>query len=760
MNSHSHAPFAAQMRSVMACALCSTMLTVLAAPSLRAEEPTACDPATSECAAPQAEADIILPPVEVTAAAPEAPKPAPRRATPRRAAPRVAAPAPAAAPVATEPVNPESRFASRPARVLDRTAIGHLTVDTPLTGTTISAKEIESVRSTAAETDLLQRVPGISMVRNIRIPTGGAAYTNNLIDGFAVRSQRLGKVGFLDEVNMWDTEAIEITRGPASVLYASKAVGGTINVISRKPPESREGEVFLEGGTSEFVRAGLNLAGPVGGSGKLSYSLSANTLQSDGWRDRSAIERSAISGKLVWELSEATELTLRAERLWYYEEHPGRLTQAQFDADWKQPQYRNLYEDNITDNLSAVLKHRISANSTLELSYGYSLTEGIDACLSGCSSSRASVTQGVNDYTNHNLRAVYTLDLAAMDTRLSFGVDAVHSRKIEEIWSRGMNSFTPIALLNAYTIDETSVAPFAQAEFSPVQDVRVTLGARWENYELDVDDRSPVPYLDDTKTYSELVTKAGATWEFAPDHLLWASVAEGFYVPSTTSTVSTANPADLPPESSLTYSLGLRGELRDGAFGYDVGLYHSTIKDQETRLLCGGDAVLCPGDPAGVYAVAAGEVRYRGVETSLFWRVSPKLRFDLSHTYAQNTYIDFVDSSGSYSGNTIEASPKHHVNLRASFTPTESWNLEAEADWISSYFTNASNTDSYQRPWLVTLRTSYALNDRVGIYATMENAFDEKYASRVSSTEGLAPVRGYNEGYSERTFRVGLSAKF
>ncbi len=233
-----------------------------------------------------------------------------------------------------------------------------------------------------------------------------------------------------------------------------------------------------------------------------------------------------------------------------------------------------------------------------------------------------------------------------------------------------------------------------------------------------------------------------------------------FFVPSTNSTITDANARPLPPETSLTYSIGLRGEFLAGNLGYDVGLYHATIRNQAISLACGGNAVLCPADPTGDYPVAAGKVRYQGVESSTYWRANDQWRFDLAHTYAHNTFVNFVTDEGDFSGRTTVSSPLHHVNLRTTFTPTEAWNVELEADWISAYYTNELNTDSYQRPVLWNLRARYALNDRVSIYGAIENLLDTKYAKRVASTNTPVPVRGYYEGYSERTFRFGLSAAF
>ena len=109
--------------------------------------------------------------------------------------------------------------------------------------------------------ELLPRIPGVSMVRNMRIPIGGKAYTNDLMDGYAMKSATLGNTGFLDEVNTADIETIEVTRGPGSVLYSAKAIGGTINVITRDPPLAPEAGVWGDVGSYGLQRLGARAAG-------------------------------------------------------------------------------------------------------------------------------------------------------------------------------------------------------------------------------------------------------------------------------------------------------------------------------------------------------------------------------------------------------------------------------------------------------------------------------------------------------------------
>lgn len=64
-----------------------------------------------------------------------------------------------------------------------RTELGKLTEATPMSGATVTSKELEHLQLVNNLLELGKRVPGISMVRNLRISDGGKLYTENRIDG-------------------------------------------------------------------------------------------------------------------------------------------------------------------------------------------------------------------------------------------------------------------------------------------------------------------------------------------------------------------------------------------------------------------------------------------------------------------------------------------------------------------------------------------------------------------------------------------------
>ena len=110
------------------------------------------------------------------------------------------------------------------------------------------------------------------------------------------------------------------------------------------------------------------------------------------------------------------------------------------------------------------------------------------------------------------------------------------------------------------------------------------------------------------------------TYEFASNHYIWGNIAEGFYVPNTIRYVSGINAHDLPPETSITYSAGIRGTLQDQRIAYDIGITAPlpTTWASRCRVLLAARArnVRTALTPTDTYSVAAGKLQFEGVESA------------------------------------------------------------------------------------------------------------------------------------------------
>ncbi len=121
-----------------------------------------------------------------------------------------------------------------------------------------------------------------------------------LIDG---HPQFMGIMGhpLPDSYVASDVERVEVIRGPASVLYGSNAMGGVINIITKKPTESGVH------GSSRLSYGSYNTQKYMGEAGfrkeKFSAFVSANHDQTDGHRDNSEFEITNGYLKLGYDIS-------------------------------------------------------------------------------------------------------------------------------------------------------------------------------------------------------------------------------------------------------------------------------------------------------------------------------------------------------------------------------------------------------------------------------------------------------------------------
>ncbi|HTM06954.1 MAG TPA: TonB-dependent receptor [Verrucomicrobiae bacterium] len=153
--------------------------------------------------------------------------------------------------------------------------------------TVIDDKKIESRREESVM-ELLREVPGIDVVEtgsrgnsaSVFIRGANSNQTLVLVDGVEVNSTTLGAFDFA-HLTTENVERIEVLRGAGGTLYGSQAIGGVINIITKKGEGPPSLTVSAAGGNGFTHR---EVAALRGSEGKLGYSLSVANLRSDGFR--------------------------------------------------------------------------------------------------------------------------------------------------------------------------------------------------------------------------------------------------------------------------------------------------------------------------------------------------------------------------------------------------------------------------------------------------------------------------------------------
>jgi len=564
----------------------------------------------------------------------------------------------------------------------------------PMASMVVNRKEIDRIKFVDPD-EFLDRIPGETQVRNLRIPQGGKSYTVPLVDGLPLANPYNGATQDITDVNSFDIERIEIIKGPASALYPSNAFGGTINVITRNPPAEPEVRVWTEGGEFSRFRAGLHAAGTVGNVG---YFLDGNTQSAEGLRDTYQNDREQLSGKVIFQPNDRTRFTVRGEYIERDEVFPGDLSQSEFDEDLTQVGGTVGSEEDIESvQLSLHLQRDLTDASDLEVSFVRRNEDSI-----GIGRFSGPNQTELDDAT---AKIMYGHDFEHGDSRLVLGAERFD----------GEVDFLGFAVDDAGDLTNEVLEStlggieinslFGQFSFTPVSNLTVTLGVRNEQIELAGDDRLEGSL--NSQDFDETSPKVGFTYDVGQNTKFFVGYSEGFLTPDIGElfTDRGAN-SDLLPEEAENLEFGIRGGV--GYLRYDISVYDTDI----TNFIVAEELI----DDAGLeflFLTNAGKVNVRGIESVLEYQVHEKLSLGLSHTFAQNEYDIFFNtrSGQDLSGNEISRSPEHHINLRAAWFPFEGFAAELEYDDYSGYYTSDDNAadplGKFDRDERINLRFSY-----------------------------------------------------
>ena len=174
--------------------------------------------------------------------------------------------------------------------------------------TVITAKDIQEQQAVTV-LEALRTVPGLDVVQAGSRGTGTSVFIRGaeadqvlvLIDGVEVNSTTAGAFNFA-HLTTENIERIEILRGAGGTLYGSQAIGGVINIITKRGRGPAEFGLSAEGGNGWTNRQTFSLSGEMG---RLGYSFSGARMESDGFRPFNDDYRNlATSGRLDYKVTE------------------------------------------------------------------------------------------------------------------------------------------------------------------------------------------------------------------------------------------------------------------------------------------------------------------------------------------------------------------------------------------------------------------------------------------------------------------------
>lgn len=685
--------------------------------------------------------------------------------------------------------------------VQQRTELGKLTESTPISGAVVSREEMEHLNVVNSLLELGKRVPGISMVRNMRIPAGGKNYTENRVDG--LRVSQTANTSILDEVDGTNIERFEMVTGPGSALYGSGALGGTLSVFTREPTHDPEAKLSQELGSWGLKRTQGSASGSFA-DGKIGLLLDGSWMDYDGWRtnkaalaqkDSAAEKKNGAAVKALLRPTDTTKVTVSYNYVKYDYRAPGAIPlnatesakipknpsingvdirSVNFDGDWQQSMpgtYSRTIHD--YDMTFMRLQQMVGDKGEFSVAMGQRIDDYVSYGSSGGSSGvicdnatvMCSTYNKTPNSTNtlkpgrevaRSARPLYRHDFEFAKTSAYLGVEfidiktesATYNNSYSALdgqsgaWSQGDMTSTG----QGSATRERDSTPFFHVEFNPIEHLRLHVGRRFDKITYSTDDRTD-KNKDVEKTFKSAVWKTGLTYDWSRDHLVWAAYSETFNAPTVTTLLDTSPTgtsgntlgADLDPERSKTYELGFRGKAQDAALHYDVTLFKTTNRG----FIVGRD---CTDQESTAYNLGAsctinenaGQLTAQGLESMASWAVTNWLDLGATYTYSDVHYDKYVTKAADLSNHSYAWVPEHRVNLRIAVMPAPGWKVELEGDHISKYFYSDANTETYSRPDIYSLRASYR-DKKWSFWLHAINLTNAKYMSRFSSSA----INGY-----------------
>jgi vitamin B12 transporter len=566
------------------------------------------------------------------------------------------------------------------------------------TGAAISVITEADIRDqqSIALADILQELPGVNVTRSgglgsqtsVRIRGAESDQTLVLINGIRVNDPSSPDGAFdFGNLTAGNIERVEVLRGANGVTWGSQAVGGVVNVITKRPSEDLT--LFAQGeyGTHDTVRLVSNASGKVGpvglsiGGGYVrtdGISAYSGGTELDGYRQYSA------SGQVQVDISDA----IRFEASGYYAD-------SRIDNDSVFPPFSS-------DDSQFSLAEEFYGNASVHIQafdgrfqnrFAFSLA---DINRDIINPFFTSLPRGRSE------RFEYRGNFAANEQlRLVFGAEMEESR----YENSGVTASTGIDSV------------FFQTVFKPADGLSLTGGIRHDDHE----DFGGNTSLAGNIAYR--ISENGPT--------IRASYAEGFRAPSLIDLDDRPfgfGTPDLLPETAKSYEIGIDQSLIEQAVQISLTLFQRDTRNQIAFAACPvapdpAPAVCTSGSRPFGTTLNIERNRTKGVEAIL--SISPVERFRIDANY---TWLDTENrSSGANLGNELARRPASSLYLSAQYETGYGLKLAADMQMVGDSFDDLANNRRLDGYILSGIRASMPVTDTIELFGRIDNLFDVSY---------------------------------
>jgi iron complex outermembrane receptor protein len=646
--------------------------------------------------------------------------------------------------------------------------------EVPIAVTAVTASTLAdaSITDTNALTALVPSMTSTPSVGNTAVFVRGvgtlAIATENsigtYIDGVYMPSQ------FAAMLSLNNVERVEVLKGPQGTLFGRNATGGVINVITRNPGVDPTLNGSFSLGSYETTEASLY------GSTPLAENLFVDLAvyyrdQGAGWGDNLTTGREfgymnslALRGKLIWEITPATTLTVTADDSEIESDYGMNFRQipGSYGLDGSTYEGHFISRDNVQEyyinsasGVSAQLDHDFDAFRFVSIS-AYR-----DTTSEQYFDQDASSLPIVNGVPLMNYDETFTQEFqiqAPTGSAVQWILGAYYMDNkygVDPVTLSGF-AFAPTSVLEIY-VDQhnTSAAVFGQATFEVLPNTNLTVGARYTEDNREVEgwtyaDGTLVANAFQERSFDQLTYRLALDHAFSDDILGYVSYNRGFKS-GTFNLVTYANPS-VDPEILDAYEAGLKMELFGNHLRFNPSVFFYDYQDIQIQQVITGSVQISNAAAAELY----------GLDVDLEWAPTDQFSLTGGFIWMHGEYTEFPNAPG-YApvpdgpdldslpdgGNVSVAipdgaglqtvrTPEFSASLTASYTiPTSfgAFDLVGSYTYNSGYFWDPDNRVEQDAYDLLNASIQWtAPSERYYVRLFGRNVLDEEYLANGSDT--------------------------
>ena len=650
--------------------------------------------------------------------------------------------------------------------------------NTPAAISKITAKDIEDKHATFIG-QLLNQTPGVLMsdlgneqhMMSIRQPITTAAVFQYLEDGISIRPVGVFNHNALYEVNLAGVDNIEILRGPASSLYGSNAIGGTVNFITKAPTLTPTADIGISASSEGYRRLDVGASNTFDTEyGEHGLRLSAYASdRGDSWQDHAESNKQSVTLRHDWRISDVTQI----KNIFSYNHLEADMTGSLNVDDYNKRSgysYQTFtYRAVDSTRLSSQINHKWSdqqqtqatlyyRDNTTEQNPSYNIRTDIR---NGTPTGTYTGQITENAFQSYGLNVQHSVDLDQV--KWVVGAMADHSpnqAKTNDIevfrdpTSLVYTGYQQRQLLRNFNVDVNNQAIYGQANWQVLPNLNLVGGARYDWISYDFDNQLTPSRVtgapDEKRNFKKASPQLGVVWNITPKMDVYSNWSQGF-VPPEVSSLYGANlvTPDLDAATFNNIDAGLRFKLLDDRLDGEITVYRLQGKD-EVISYTKADNTREPRN--------AGKTLHQGIEIGGTWKISDAYdqRVKVSGSIAQHEYEEFQPSPVlNYSANTMPSSPKSFGTIEYQIKPIPELLVSAEGVYVGSYWINDANTEKYNGHTLLNLRANYR-NNGYEVFGQILNATDVHYAESTSFSNNQV---SYTPA-APRTYLLGLRYHF